>query len=407
MVADRQGGERAETVARGRIERGRRQVAILEGGFRPFFLGAAVFVPVAMAGWIAVLRGWMQLPATFDPLSWHQHEMLFGYAAAVMAGFLLTAIPNWTGRLPLRGAPLGLLFGLWLAGRLAVAGSATIGPLAAMVIDVAFPVTMVTLVLREVIAGRNWRNLPVVLLVGLFGLANLLSHLEPVAGLGSGDPGHRLGIAVMIMLIGLIGGRVVPSFTANWLRKRAADALPVPFGGYDRIALLALAIALLAWTFAPDAAATAALLLFAGILHAVRLGRWRGWRTAAEPLVTILHVAYAWLPIGLVLLALERLTPGPWPLASVHALTAGAIGTMTLAIMTRASLGHSGRPLTAGPATRLIYAGVVGGAALRVLSPALPFEPGAVLMIAGGLWAGAFALFALAYGPDLIGSAAR
>jgi uncharacterized protein involved in response to NO len=376
--------------------------ALLQNGFRPFFLGAALWVPIALALWLAMLRGVLWLPSAFDPLTWHGHEMLFGYAAAVIAGFALTAVPNWTGRLPLRGGPLALLFGLWLAGRVAVAISLVIGPVAALLVDVGFLLTMTALVLREIISGRNWRNLPIAVLLGLLAASNLLMHLGPTAGLDTEALGQRLGIATVLVLIGLVGGRVVPSFSRNWLAKRPGEALPAPHGRFDLLALLVMIAALLAWTLWPQAGATGDLLLLAGLLHTLRLGRWRGWRTGAEPLVLILHLGYAWLPLGFGLVGLEILAPG-LPLAARHALTAGAVGTMTLAIMTRASLGHTGHALHAGPATVLIYAGVVGGALLRVATPALAIDPIVSLSVAALLWGGAFVLFVLMYGPMLLG----
>jgi uncharacterized protein involved in response to NO len=290
------------------------------------------------------------------------------------------------------------LFTLWLAGRVAVATS---GPILALVIDVAFLAAMTILVAREIVAGRNWRNLPLALLLGAFATANLLTHLGPWAGADPAALGERLGLAVVLVLIGLIGGRVVPSFTRNWLAKRPGERLPAGFGRFDRLAVAALIAALLAWTVAPQSRGAGAMLLLAGLGHGARLARWRGWRTMAEPLVLILHVGYAWLPLGLVLVGLDLLSPSGLPVATLHALSAGAIGTMTLAIMTRASLGHTGRALHAGPATVAIYLAVVSGAALRVATPALPLDPALSLTLAALLWGGAFVLFALVYGPML------
>jgi len=195
----------------------------------------------------------------------------------------------------------------------------------------------------------------------------------------------------------------VPSFTRNWLSKRPGEALPAPFGSYDKPALVTLIVALLTWTVWPDAVTSGLFLLLAALLHTIRLARWRGWRTAAEPLVLILHLGYGWLPLGLALVGWSILAPD-LPLAARHALTAGTIGTMTLAVMTRATLGHSGRALHAGPATVAIYACVMGGALLRVVTPALPVDPTTSLTWAALLWGGAFALFALVYGPLLLGS---
>jgi uncharacterized protein involved in response to NO len=272
----------------------------------------------------------------------------------------------------------------------------------ALLIDTGFLIMLTALVAREIRAGRNWRNLPIATLLGLFAVANVITHLGPVGGIEASAFGHRLAIAVLMMLIGLIGGRVVPSFTRNWLAKERSGRLPAPFGDYDKLALLILVAALLTWTVAPDRTLTGLLLAAAGLAHAVRLGRWRGWRTMRESLVLILHIGYAWLPFGLLLMGLEQLWPGTWPFASLHALTAGGIGTMTLAVMTRATLGHTGRDLHAGPATVLIYTCVVLGALLRVTSPALPLDPLWSIGIAALVWAAGFVLFVLIYGPMLL-----
>jgi uncharacterized protein involved in response to NO len=389
-------------TARGEASRARRDYrgpAILGVGFRPFFLGAALWSLAALTLWIAALAGGWSLPSAFDPLTWHGHEMVFGYVAAVIAGFLLTAIPNWTGRLPVRGSMLGLLFGVWLAGRAAVAVSALIGPLAAAVIDVSFLVVFCGLVAREILVGRNWRNLPVVAIVGGLAGANLLVHLEFLDLAATATLGLRLGIAVVLVLITLIGGRIVPSFTRNWLKKRGAGALPAPFGHLDRLAIAITLATALAWVAAPDSRATAIAGLLAAAVHAVRLARWRGRRSLAEPLVWVLHLGYAWLVAGFALLGLSLLGLGPPPTAALHALTAGAMGTMTLAVMTRASLGHSGRPLTAGPGTTAIYGLVTAAALLRVAAPLQGGASLAVTGLAAACWIGAFGLFVALYGP--------
>jgi uncharacterized protein involved in response to NO len=372
---------------------------LLQQGFRPFFLAGAVWAVVVIAWWLGLLAGVVGLGPAIDPLAWHQHEMLFGFASAPVAGFLLTAIPNWTGRLPVRGATLLALVLLWALGRLTMIGLA--GWPAALV-DGAFLPALTAFAAREVIAGRQWRNLVVVLLIGLFASGNLLWHLgELLPGLAPGQ-GLRLGIASLAMLLGLIGGRIVPSFTRNWLAKRQAP-LPAPFGRLDRLALLTLASALAGWTLLPDTSAAGLLLLLAGSAQVLRLARWRPWSTRAEPLVLILHLGFAWLALGLLLLGLTQLALLPGS-AALHALTAGAFGTMMLAVMTRATLGHTGRPLAADATTVAIYALVNVGAAGRVLAALWPGQ--AWLMTAGLLWTGAFALFVVHYGPMLLGQRA-
>jgi uncharacterized protein involved in response to NO len=245
--------------------------AILSAGFRPFFLAAAGWAALAVPLWLALFGGEAAIPSALPPAVWHAHEMVFGYSAAVVAGFLLTAIPNWTGRMPLQ-------------------------------------------------------------------------------------LGNRLGVATLLMLISFVGGRIVPSFTRNWLAKQRPEVSPpAPFDIFDRIMLATTAPALALWVAAPEAAAAHWLELAAGLALAMRLARWRGQATLREPLLLVLHVGYGWLALGFLLLALDALIPLLPETTALHALTAGAIGTMTLAVMTRASLGHTGRSLIAGPGTTAIY----------------------------------------------------
>lgn len=379
-------------------------LVLWSGGFRPFFLGGAAFAALALPLWVwTLITG--EAVAAGDPLSWHIHEMIFGYVGAVLAGFLLTAIPNWTGRLPVRGRPLMLLFALWLAGRVAILFGGLLGP-AAAAIDAAFLVALAGIAWREVAAGRNARNFPICLVVSLFALANVGFHAEIAAG-GAADYAIRAALGLILLLISLIGGRITPSFTRNWLAKRGAAAMPAPFGRFDTAALIATAAAMAAWTLAPESPVTAAVLGVAAAMLLVRLLRWRGWAAAPEPLLLVLHVAYAWLPVALALLAAGILWPELGRSPGIHAFTAGGIGMMTLAVMTRATLGHSGRALAAGAGTDAIYLLVFAGALLRVAAAWLPVDYMAAVMIAGGLWTGGFVLFVLIYGPILAGPAGR
>ncbi len=369
-------------------------------GFRPFFLAAGLHAVCTLPLWLLIFSGVLDPPLEVAPALWHAHEMLFGYLAAVLAGFLLTAVPNWTGRLPISGPRLAGLFLLWLLGRVAQAPWDALGILSPL-LDVLFLVVLAAVIWREILAGRNLRNLPICLLVTAFAAANIGFHLLAMEG----DPTGVLhgGVAVAVLLIALVGGRVVPSFTRNWMAKRGEAKLPQPFGGFDKACLLVTAAALLLWVLQPLGQAAGWLMLAAGLLQALRLLRWRGWRSVAEPLVLILHLGYAWVPLGLCLLGLAALRPESVALSSgLHALTAGAVGAMTLAIMTRATLGHTGRTLTAGPATQLIYALVLIGAALRVVAPWLPLDQMALLIASGALWSGAFLGFVLVYGPMLL-----
>jgi uncharacterized protein involved in response to NO len=329
--------------------------------------------------------------------------MLFGFVGAMVAGFLLTAIPNWTGRLPIAGPPLGALVALWFAARLAVLGSGAVGALGAAVLDVGFYLVMAFVGAREILAAKN-RNLPLVAMVLLFATANAVDHAGMAGLLADSEAGFRAGIALVTVMISVIGGRIVPSFTRNWLAKRGvSERLPGQPGRFDLFAVLVSALALLGWVLVPHAVATGAALLAAGLVQLVRLARWGGWRTASDPLVLILHVGYLWVPVGTALLGwsiLDTIVPRT---AAVHALTAGAMATMILAVMSRATLGHTGRELRAGALTTAAYVAVTLGALLRVAAPFGIVDYRAGLEAAGALWGGAFVLFLIAFGPILFG----
>lgn len=375
--------------------------AILRGGFRPFFFGGACWAVIALALWLYSLAAGATLPTSFDPLAWHRHEMLFGFVGAVVAGFLLTAVPNWTGRLPIAGAPLAALFALWITGRLAVFFSATTGPFIAALLDVGFFVTLAGVAAREVLLANN-RNLPVVGLIALFGLVNALDHLAAAGLLADADLAWKSAIALIIILISLIGGRIIPSFTRNWLAKRGVKpGLPTQPGKFDMFVIGLTAIAFLAWITAPTGYLAGGLLALAAIGQLARLVRWKGWKTLADPLVVILHVGYAWVPIGLGLLAAVDLGAAIPRSAAVHALTAGAMATMILAVMSRAILGHTGRSLRACPLTQLSYLLVTFGALLRITAPLGLMDYRLGMEVAGAAWIAAFLCFLAAYGPML------
>ena len=377
-------------------------LALLTAGFRPFFLLSALWSALAVPLWLISFAGEGALPSVLPPLVWHVHEMVFGFGAATVAGFLLTAIPDWTGRHPLRGGPLASLVLLWIAGRAGVFMSAWTGTAGAAFLDLAFPVAFLGLVAREIAAGRNWRNLPIVAALALLLLGNLLVHFEAVGITTTGATGNRLGVATLLMLISIVGGRIIPSFTRNWLaRERPEIPPPAVFGRFDRAALTTTALALALWVLAPGGLATPLAALAAGLALGARLARWRGSATLREPLLWVLHLGYGWLALGFVLLALSGVTALLPQTAALHALTAGAIGTMTLAVMTRASLGHTGRPLAADPGTTAIYILVTLAAVLRLFAPLAEAHYLFVLSLSGAAWSGAFGLFAMVYARSL------
>src|ERR1700737_254957 len=235
------------------------ELAVLSYGFRPLFLLAGVFAVLSIGLWLREFEGEISIPTTFSPVTWHAHEMLYGYLTAAMSGFLLTAIPNWTGRLPFQGRPLALLVGLWIAGRVLTAISAHIGWVLTMLIDCGFLLVLVAVTSREVLAGKNFKNLKVVALVSVLLMGNLTFHLE-ARWTGNAEYGIRIGLAGVMMLVMVIGGRIIPSFTRNWLARQADGRMPVAFNRFDVIAIGVSVLALLGWVVSPVAQTTSILL---------------------------------------------------------------------------------------------------------------------------------------------------
>jgi len=375
--------------------------ALFANGFRPFFLLGSIYAGLAILVWLPVFHGEVTLTSVFSPRDWHVHEMLFGYLPAVITGFLFTAIPNWTGRLPIRGMPLAVLVMVWLAGRIVVTFSAEVGWLPALLVDGSFLALVAAAAAREIVAGRNWRNLAVVMLVLLLLAGNVGFHLEAHFN-GSADIAIRAGIAGVVLLIALIGGRIIPSFTRNWLVRENPGRLPVPFGRFDKIVLALGALALAAWVVVPENRFTGIALALAGVLHLVRLARWAGERTGRERLLLILHVGYFFVPLGFLFnaaAAFELVPPG----AGIHAWMVGAAGIMTLAVMSRAALGHTGQELTASVATQAIYAAITVASLARICAVIEPVWSDPLLHLAAFAWAAAFIGFAAVYAPLLVG----
>jgi uncharacterized protein involved in response to NO len=392
----------AEPAVAGGILRHRayRGWPLFAGGFRPFFLLGAIQAGLAILVWLPAFHGELTLVSAFAPRDWHVHEMLYGYLPAIVTGFLFTAIPNWTGRLPLQGTPLATLVAVWIAGRLAVTFSVATGWWIAMLVDVSFLLLVAAAATREIAAGRNWKNLNVVALVVLLLAGNAAFHLEAHFN-GAADIGIRIGIAVVVLLISLIGGRIIPSFTRNWLVRENPGRLPAPFGRFDMIVVALGALALVSWIVSPDSRVAGAALGIAGLLHLVRLSRWAGERTLGERLLVILHVGYFFVPLGFLLNAASAFGLVP-PSAGVHAWMAGAAGIMTLAVMTRATLGHTGHALTASAGTQAIYAAIVIAAIARICAVIHTAQSDLLLHVAAAAWVIAFLGFALAYGPLLL-----
>ena len=371
-------------------------------GFRPFFSSAALFAGLCILIWIGEFTGQSSVAnGELDAITWHAHEMMFGYLGAVLAGFTLTAVANWTGRSPVSGAPLVFLFLLWLAGRIAMVlaftGTITLAP--AVLIDVLFIPALVFTFGREVVAGSNKRNLVVVGAVSLFGLANILFCLDAL-GVLDNDYWSRVGLGVAGVLIALIGGRIIPAFTRNWLAAHGHKVQIPDMGVIDKIALVTTVLSVVLWTVLPDELITALMLTLAGVGLATRLTRWHGLKVIREPLLGGLHLAYIFLALSLILIGSSIWQPDLVPFSSgLHLLTAGTIGLMTFVVMTRAALGHTNQPLVASPIITTALVLVAGGALLRATAPWASdlYMP---LMNASAItWSLGFLLFAGKFGP--------
>lgn len=376
---------------------------LLSGAFRPFFLLAALWMAGSILIWVPLYMGHLELPTAFAPRDWHIHAMLFGGVPPIIAGFTLTAVSSWTGRPTIAGRPLALLALVWFAGRIAVSVSALTGPFAAALIDLAFPVALAAVLGREVTLAGNWRNLRVVGLVLLLTGANAGFHVEAALD-GLADVSIRAALSAVLMLILLMGGRITPAFTRNWLKARGEARLPAAFDRFDAAAMLVSGLAFVAWTVAPGWSGTALALGLAGLMTAARLTRWRGLATRREPLLLVLHVAIASIAIGFVVEALAILWPAVIdPAAALHLWTAGSVGLTVLGVMTRVSRGHTGRPLVAGRLEVAIYALVSAGALVRMAAPYAGTAYYHLIACAGVLWAAAFLTFAIGYARVLAG----
>ena len=379
-------------------------MAFLSYGFRPFFLGAALFAGVAVPAWVLIVTGVSGSNFLYAPREWHVHEMLFGFLPAVITGFLLTAIPNWTGRAPLKGIPLLSLWLLWLAGRLLLAWP-WFGPLAAAIVDGMFLVVLTAFVWREIAVGGTRSQAPIGVVISLYACANILFHVMALHG-ATADLPARMALGLIMLLLTMIGGRVTPNFTREFLAQERIDPARVaPFSRVDGLSIVLVVAAAIAWIVQPESVVAGGALVAAGLINLFRLTRWSGWLAWREPLVWILSVGYGWLVLSLLALGGVILGIGLPTGNAVHVLSSGAVGTMTLAVMTRASLGHTGRTRHAGPVTVLIYMLANLGAILRVFAPS-PDAPTAVTTLILGLaaagWSGAYVLFALTYGPYLV-----
>ena len=369
---------------------------LLRLGFRPFYLGAATFGALAIPFWLALFLGQVEVDLAVAPLLWHAHEMLFGFAVAVIVGFLLTAGKAWTGQATPRGAFLGALASLWLAARIA----AVTGPYALYAALDLLLLPVVTAVLVDVLVrARSHRNLPLAGILLLLSLANLSFHLAVIGAIAT-PPMHALhaALALIVMIECVITGRVIPAFTNNvtpGLKLAARPAL-------ERATLAVTALALLAWVVAVPAGLTAIFVGLGAAGHLRPQGAWRAWLTRGRPILWILHAAYLWLPVGFALLALAQFG---WISASagVHALAVGTTAGLIIGMVTRTARGHTGRPLQASKAEVLAYLLVLAAAVLRVVLPLLAPQWFVQSLVAAALaWSAAFAIYLVIYTPWLV-----
>ncbi len=376
-------------------------LAILEMGFRPFFLAMALWAILAMLLFTLGAHGDIVISSHFGLFGWHAHEMQFGFIGAAVAGFLLTAVPSWTSRPPLSGPPLLALLAIWIAGRAAMFWAEPLGAVLVAVIDSAFWLALAAAVLVPITRTRNFRNLPVVGAVMLLFIAAAGSHLAHF-GIVPDQMALRLGTAVVVLLIALIGGRIVPNFTRNRLAQRQAERLPAAFGWFDRLVLFLSLAVLAAWVVGLQHAGLAFACLVMGALHLARLARWRLQAILSEPLIWVLHLGYGWIAIGFLMLGLSLAGVVIPQSVAIHAWTAGAMGTMILAVATRATLGHTGRALTAGWGTVLVFVLITLAALSRLTVAILPGQFLLLIAIAGTAWIAAFLLYLGLYGPALL-----
>jgi uncharacterized protein involved in response to NO len=376
-------------------------LTIFSYGFRPFFLLAGLHAALSMLAWIGVLRGWIEAPAGWPPAALHAHEMIFGFAAAALAGFLLTAVPGWTKAGPLRGWPLALLALLWLAGRVAAVAGAD--PVLYAALDLAFLPALAACVAPGILRASSKRNAVVLVILSVLWIANTGAHLPMLgADFVAARWGSELGLALFVLLIALIGGRIVPPFTIGGMRMAGR---PVEISAAPRLDRAVMATTA-AWAASlalglPDMAVAIAAAL-AAVANGARLLRWRTLATLRVPLVWVLHLGYFWIVLGLLAASAAWLDWLP-KAAALHAFGAGAVGTMVLAVMSRASLGHTGRKLQARVPTTLAYALVSMGALLRVVASIIPGQAAEPMIVMSGLlWAGCYTLFCVFYAPILV-----
>lgn len=381
----------------------RSRFALFDYGFRPFFLLCGVYALVIVPVWLFRFAHGGAPFGALPGLYWHAHEMLFGFIAAAIAGFLLTAVPSWTNSPGFAGRPLVLAVSVWLAGRLAMSMTDMLPTWLAATLELSLLPLLLILLAPRVVRAQN-RNLPILGVITLLWLIDAaLMRAMQTGDMLLAAGASRLGVDLVLILVTVIGGRIVPAFTGNALRRAGSPVAPVSRGWLEIVTIGSVAAIAVCDLFAPDSTIAGVIAAVAAAAHATRLAGWRSFRVRGEPILWVLHVAYAWIPVALALKAFWLLSDAGWAAKWQHALTFGAFSTMILAVMTRASLGHTGRPLVVSRAISVAYALLTFGALLRVFGGAWTPQYYLWTLTASGLcWTLSFAIFVWVYGPILI-----
>ncbi len=378
------------------------RIALFDAGFRVFFLLAPLYGAMAIALWVPTVLGWVTPSPAVAPTLLHAHEMVFGFAGAALTGFFLTAVPHWTGEPPLHGAKLAALAAVWLAGRIAMVAFGAFPAGLAAAADLLLMPAVALAIFRPLLRAKAPHNLMLLVPLALFWGADWMMQSDFVGWTdGLAARGARAGIDVLLLLITLIGGRIVPSFTGNALRASGVAAAPRTWPTIDYSAIVAMALLLVAEAALGSGRVAGVVALLAAFLNGLRLAWWRGERTLGTPILWVLHLGYLWLVIGLALKGLAAFALVPETVA-LHALALGAIGTMIFAVMSRAGLGHTGRPLTAHRATALAYGLVSIAAILRIAAALATAAFGALLWASAAAWILAALLFVGVYAPIML-----
>ena len=371
-------------------------------GFRPLFSLMALAAVLGIGLWLVYfVLGWQIIFIAGNPVLWHGHEMLFGFAAAAIGGFLLTASANWAGRPPIQGAPLVLISLAWFAGRLVMMFSGLLNPAWVAAVDLLYLGLLIVMIGNTLIRARNRRNYKIIAVLIVLFCLNGLYHFSSLGGPVSAHTAIRIALVMVSVMIAIIGGRIVPAFTTNWLRQQGRldqTGKPQSPRMMDELAIGFSLVLAVCWGFFPEQVFTGWIAMIAGLLHGLRMSGWKGWATTAEPLMLTLHVAYGWLALALVALGVAICFDGLPQSAAIHGLTVGAIGTMILSVAVRVSLGHTGRPLRATKRISWMFVLVTVAAVVRIFAPVSDYYL-ELILVSGLLWVAAFVLFMVEFIP--------